>query len=74
MFVTKLTEKCQTTIPAQIRRLLGLKKGDLVAFEIENNRVTVRKATLIDVEYLKSLEATLEEWNSEHDENAFGVL
>ena len=74
MLVRKLTQKYQTTIPAEVRRLLGLEKGDSVVFEIEGDRVEVRKASPMDFQYLESLEATLCEWVCEGDEEAYGKL
>ena len=32
--VSKLTSKYQTTVPAAVRAVLGLRKGDAVAYEI----------------------------------------
>lgn len=74
MKISKLTSKYQTTIPEEIREFLLLKKGDEVIFEVENGKVTVRKATPYDVEYLRSIESTLSEWHSEHDEEAYRDL
>jgi antitoxin PrlF len=74
MLITKLTVKFQTTIPAEVRQFLHLNKGDSVIFEIENDRVTVRKALPMDQEYLRSLESTLCEWDSENDEDAYRDL
>jgi AbrB family looped-hinge helix DNA binding protein len=71
---SKLTSKYQTTIPQQIRELLLLQKGDEVVFEIEDGRVVIRKATALDLEYLSSVESTLSEWNSDHDEEAYKNL
>jgi antitoxin PrlF len=41
---SKLTAKGQTTVPKAVRRALGLEVGDALAYRIEKNRVTVRKA------------------------------
>lgn len=71
---SKLTSKYQTTIPQEVRELLLLKKGDEVIFEIEEGRVTIRKATPFDLEYLSSVESTLSEWTSENDEEAYKNL
>lgn len=38
----KLTEKFQITIPADVRRQLGLKAGDLVYLTVEEGRVVLR--------------------------------
>jgi AbrB family looped-hinge helix DNA binding protein len=42
--VTRLTTKHQTTIPAAVRRALGLKAGDRVAFAITGKTVTIARA------------------------------
>jgi len=72
--LSKLTSKFQATIPLAVRRKLGLKPGDAVVFEIENDIVTVRRATALDREYVKSLEGTLTEWLSKEDDEAYRGL
>ncbi len=72
--LSRLTRKYQTTIPRDIRDVLHLGAGDLVAFEARGDVVTVRKATPLDVEYLRSLEATLTEWASTADDEAYRGL
>lgn len=74
MAVSKLTKKYQATIPAEIRNFLKLVEGDKVDFEICNNQVIVRKITPLEIEYLQSLENTLQEWNSEEDNEAYNDL
>jgi len=73
---SKLTTKCQTTIPEKIRGILGLHPGDSVMFEVaKDKRVFIRKATPIDFEFVQALEGTLvSEWLSEYDEEAYGDL
>lgn len=71
----KLTAKCQTTIPEKIRSVLGVGPGDSVAFELTpDDMVVLRKATPLDLDFLKSIEGTLSEWLSEHDEDAYHDL
>lgn len=72
--LSKLTSKFQATIPLAVRRQLGLKAGDAVVFEIENDVVTVRRATALDKEYVKATEGTLTEWLSREDEEAYRGL
>lgn len=72
--ISKVTKKYQATIPLAVRRKLGLKPGDTVAFEIENDTVTVRRATALDREYARALEGTLTEWLSREDEEAYRDL
>jgi AbrB family looped-hinge helix DNA binding protein len=71
---SKVTSKYQATIPLAVRRKLGLKPGDAVVFEIENDTITVRRATVLDREYAKALEGTLTEWLSKEDDEAYREL
>ena len=73
---SKLTTKCQATIPEKIRGVLGLHPGDSVAFEIlEDQRVYIHKATPVDLEFARALDGTLaSEWLSENDEEAYSDL
>jgi len=72
--VSRLTTKFQTTIPLPVRSLLGLKKGDAVAFEIENGIVRLTRATARDLSYAEALSGTLCEWDSAADEEAYRDL
>lgn len=44
MEVSTVTRKGQVTIPARIRRQLGIEEGDRVAFIEEGDRIVVRAA------------------------------
>lgn len=41
---SRLTRKCQVTVPKEIRRALRLKEGDTVYFTIEAGKVVLRPA------------------------------
>lgn len=71
---SKLTSKFQTTVPTSVRKVLQLKAGDLVGFEIEGNEVRLRRATPLDIVFTQALEGTLSEWSSVADDNAFRSL
>ena len=71
---SRLTTKYQATVPTSVRKLLQLKAGDLVGFEIEGNKVRLRRATPLDVAFTQALEGTLAEWSSEQDDQAFKNL
>lgn len=73
---SKLTTKCQATIPEKIRGILDLHPGDSVVFEVkEDQKVYIHKASPVDLEFAKALEGTLSsEWLSENDEEAYGDL
>lgn len=67
-----LTEKYQATIPRNVRKFLGLGKGDKVAFEIgKDGKVIIRPFKNQELEYLKSIETTLTEWDSKEDDEAY---
>jgi len=76
MFISsQLTQKYQATIPRKIRDLLGLIQGDKISFEIEGDKVIVKKAVPLDFEYAKALENTVvTEWGSALDDEAFRGL
>ena len=43
--ITTMTQRGQVTVPAEVRRLLGLKPRDKVAFEIEDDKVQILPAS-----------------------------
>ena len=45
----KLSDKCQITIPKQIRDILGIDKGDNVVFYIENDEIKLTGTKNIDL-------------------------
>jgi len=72
---SKLTSKFQATIPQDIRTILNLKAGDQINFEItKDKKIVIKKAIPADIAYLKALESTLNEWNSENDDEDFHDL
>ena len=71
---SKLTSKYQATIPKPVRELLDINAGDNLAFDIKENRVYLRKATAIDLNFAEALTETLSEWNSVADEKAYYEL
>jgi antitoxin PrlF len=52
-------EKGQVTIPAEIRRKLGLKKGDLVAFVETENGVLISPREVVALDALRRLGESL---------------
>jgi len=70
--VSKLTSKYQTTVPAAVRAALGLRKGDVVVYEIgEDGVVTAHKAVVLDLPFVTALQPLLSEWDSADDEEAY---
>ncbi|MSP48570.1 MAG: AbrB/MazE/SpoVT family DNA-binding domain-containing protein [Alphaproteobacteria bacterium] len=74
MVTSKLTAKAQTTIPRAVRAALDLKAGDVLGYEVEGDHVVVRKLHKVDLGYLRAVEATLEEWSSKEDADAYDKL
>ena len=71
---SKVTQKYQATIPQAVREKLEIKQGDRVLFEIEDEKVVLKKVSPVDWEYLESVSMTLSEWSSEADEEAYRDL
>lgn len=74
-YSSKLTSKNQATVPKEIRSRLKLRSGDQIIYELlKDGTVILRKKSPIDMEYLESLEETMNEWESEEDERAYRNL
>ncbi|GAB6134996.1 AbrB/MazE/SpoVT family DNA-binding domain-containing protein [Thermococcus prieurii] len=43
MSVTKVTRNYQITIPAEIRKALGIREGELLEVSIEGDRIVLRR-------------------------------
>ena len=74
MQTSKVTNKYQTTIPAEIRKKLGIQGGDTLAFEVVNDEVRLRRVTPLDIRYAQALAGTLNEWSSGNDAEAYRGL
>ena len=74
MLNAKLTTKYQATIPKNIRKTLRLGKGDNIVFEEIDGVVFIRKMAPYDLEYTKSLENTVSDWDNATDDEAFNDL
>jgi len=70
MIIGRITAKAQTTIPKAVRTALGLSAGDEIAYEIEGDRVIMRRARVADDPFLNDFSA-FSEWSSEADCKAF---
>ena len=72
--VSRVTSKFQATIPLPVRTTLGIKQGDVLAFEIENGLVRLTRASLRDIAFAQAVEGTLCEWDSAADDEAYREL
>ena len=71
---SKLTKKYQATIPEPVRKVLHLGSGDVIAFDIEDDGIHLRKALPTDLMFTKALEGTMSEWESVADEESYRDL
>ncbi len=74
MNLAKITSKGQMTIPKKVREAAHLAEGDVISFMVEGDHVTFRKLLVPDEDYLRAVQATLSEWNSQEDEEAWREL
>ena len=74
MDLTRLTVKGQVTIPKGVRDALGLKRGDLVSWELEGESVCLMVVSPLDLGCLRGVQAGLTEWGSDEDDVAFADL
>ena len=65
----------QMRVPRQVRQALALHPGDMVQWQtLPGGIVQLRRAAPNDVDYLRSLEATLGEWGDDLDAAAYDNL
>jgi AbrB family looped-hinge helix DNA binding protein len=72
--LSKISSKNQITVPKEVRERLGIQPGDILAYDIEDERVILRKAEPFDREFHEALAKTLQEWSTSEDEEAFRDL
>ncbi len=71
MQTSKLSVKGQVTVPKEVREILGLNAGDMIAYEVQNRVVTLRRVEPFDAAFHKAISATLDEWDTPEDDEAF---
>ena len=72
--ISRVTTKGQATIPGAVRKRLGIRPGDTVAFEIKGKVVTVKKVDTLDPGFLALASRSFEDWNSPEADEAFKDL
>jgi antitoxin PrlF len=71
---SRISRKGQVTIPKKILETLSASPGDLIAYEVEGNIVTLTRVGPFDTAYHTALSQTLDEWATAEDEEAFRDL
>jgi len=74
MLTSKISSKGQLTLPKAVRTALRAEPGDLVAYEVRNGVVELRKLEAFDAAFHEALSKTMDEWLSAEDEQAFDDL
>lgn len=74
MQTSKLSSKGQVTIPREIREKVRLEPGHLVAYEVKDGVIILKRVEPFDAAFHEALSKTLDEWNSPEDEEAFRDL
>ncbi len=72
--LARVTTRGQTTIPKRIRESVGIRPGDLLAFERIGEELRVRRVSPDSDEYLRAVGETMSEWSSKEDESAWRDL
>jgi AbrB family looped-hinge helix DNA binding protein len=73
--IAKISSKGQVTVPAEIRRALGVKAGDALIWDMQSkHQAVVCRARPVDPEYLAAISGTLSEWDTPEDDEAFREL
>ncbi|QSF54136.1 AbrB/MazE/SpoVT family DNA-binding domain-containing protein [Brevundimonas fontaquae] len=71
MIKSRLTSKAQTTIPQAVRAALSLQDGDELQYDLDGDRVILRKVRRAPVE---DPFAAFDEWDSDADRKAYAGL
>lgn len=74
MEFARITARGQTTIPKHIREAVGLREGDLVAFDQRGDHLVLRKVETAPGPYPGRVSGVMSEWASHEDEDAWRDL
>jgi len=72
MQFSRLSTKGQITVPKEIRDILKLEPGDMVAYELRNGTVVLKRVEpqSLATEFHEALSTTLDEWDTPEDNEA----
>ena len=74
METARVAAKGRMTIPKRLRERCGIREGDTVMLEVVGDRIVLSKLAGLTDDYLRAVEAGLDEWNSRADERAWRDL
>ena len=74
MLTSRLSSKGQLTIPKKIREIIRVSPGDVVAYEVAEGKVSLKRIEPFDTAFHAALSKTMDEWMTPEDEQAFRDL
>ena len=74
MLTSRLSSKGQLTIPKKIREIIRVGPGDVVAYEVAEGKVSLKRIEPFDAAFHAALSKTMDEWMTPEDEQAFRDL
>lgn len=74
MLTSRLSSKGQLTVPKKIREIIHVNPGDVVAYEVAEGKVSLKRIEPFDAAFHAALSKTMDEWMTPEDEQAFRDL
>lgn len=71
-YITSVTSKGQATIPAPVRKKLGIKPGQKIFFKDQGNQIVIEPA--VDVDSLYGSLKTNKKWDKQKAHEAVGKM
>ena len=70
----KVTRNGRTTLPREVRERLGLRPGDSLVYEVDDEGVWLHRLAADEAAYRRAVQATLSKWDGPEDEAASASL
>jgi antitoxin PrlF len=67
MIIGRITAKAQTTIPRAVRLALGIGPGDEVGYEIDGDKVIMKRVERVEKDMFLANFSTFTEWSDDYD-------
>jgi len=74
VLTSRLSSKGQLTLPKKIREIIRVDPGDVVAYEVAEGKVSLKRIEPFDAAFHAALSKVMDEWMTPEDEQAFRDL
>lgn len=74
MMITKVSKEGEARIPGEVLERLGIKAGDMLGFEVEDDRLVLRRIEPLDAGFLKLASESFADWDAPEADEAFRDL